>query len=650
MKTGRVCYFYNMKHIVLGTAGHVDHGKTALIKAITGVDTDRLKEEKERGISIELGFASMTLPNNQIIGIVDVPGHERFIKNMVSGASGIDMVVLVIAADEGVMPQTREHMQICSLLGIKKGLVALTKIDLVDKEWIDLVEDDIHKFLQGTFMEDSSIIPVSAMTGDGLAELMDVLSRLAEKIDEEIDPGIFRLSIDRVFTMRGFGTVVTGTLTSGCVKVGEEMEILPRRIPAKIRGIQIHNHVANVAEAGQRTAINLQGVEKATIMRGDVLARPHTLFLSQRFDLHVMNLPSHEKKIKNRSLVRFHLGTNEVIARMILLDRDEMAPGEAGNVQIILETPMIAMAGDRFILRSYSPVMTIGGGMIIDPLPRKHRRHEEKTNKEFYVLRHGADSEKIATIIERAGVEGIDIGRLIARTGLPRNVLLKNLDIMYSRKKAVRVDADDPKIVSIHVYQNLQKKIMNEVRGYHVKHPLREGILKEELRNTTGQFISARLFNMAIREMEKNGQILIEKENIHMAGHRVNLEGELEDIRKEIVALYSDAGLTPPSLKDIITRFDDRRKRVENILGILLKEGVLTRISEDLYFHSDVLHRLREDYKTQLLKDGRATPSSFKELTGLTRKFIIPLMEYFDMTKLTVRSGDHRILREREGK
>jgi selenocysteine-specific elongation factor len=639
-----------MKHIVLGTAGHVDHGKTALIKALTGVDTDRLKEEKERGISIELGFASLKLRNEQALGVVDVPGHEKFIKNMVSGAAGIDLVVLVIAADEGVMPQTREHLQICSLLGIKTGLVVITKIDLVDKDWLGLVEDEVREFLKGSFMEDSLIIPVSSLSGAGLPELLNALSCIAEEVGEEPDSGIFRLSIDRVFTMKGFGTVVTGTLTSGNVKVGEEVEILPHGMLAKIRGIQIHNQTASVAESGQRTAINLQGVEKASIERGNILARPRTLKPSKRLDVRVMRLPGHDKKLKNRNLVRFHAGTSEMIARMILLDREEIAPGEEGNAQIILEDPAVVMAGDRFVLRSYSPITTIGGGVIIDPLPGKHKRYGDKVIREFELLLDGADSDKIAAIIERAGIGGIDIPHLTVRTGIHQDIVKKTLDAMYAQKRAVRIDIDEPKMVTFHVYQNFQKKILNEIRTYHGKFPLKEGILKEELRNTTGPFISSRLFNMAVKDLEKGGQIAVNREIVCMSGHRVNLKGELEDLRSKIDALYVNAGLTPPTLREVMTTFSDQKDGAENVLGVMLKEGSLIKINEDLYFHKDVLHRLRESYKNLLLKDGRATPASFKELTGLTRKFIIPLMEYFDMTRLTIRAGDHRILREREGK
>ena len=636
-----------MKHFIIGTAGHVDHGKTALIKAITGIDTDRLKEEKERGISIELGFASLTLPNGRTFGIVDVPGHERFIRNMVSGASGIDMVIMAIAADEGVMPQTREHLHICSLLGIKKGLVALTKVDMVTEEWLELVKDDVHEFLKGTFLEVSPVIPVSSITGAGLEELLDAFGRVASEIEGESDAGIFRLPVDRAFTMKGFGTVVTGTLISGDIKLGEEVEILPTGITAKVRGIQIHNQSATIAEAGQRTAINLQGVEKDTIVRGDVLARPRTLKPSIRLDVCVEYLSNNNRRLKNRNLVRFHVGTNEAIGRIILLDREDVEPGAKASAQVVLESPIVAMARDRFVIRSYSPVTTIGGGMIVDPLPKKHKRNSEKVNYEIDLLHDGTDTERAAIIIERSGIEGIGISELEMRTGVHQNILKDILGTLSSKKQVVVLDVDESRIISFSIYQNLQGRILLEMRAYHERYPLKEGVSKEELRSTAGQFARPRLFNMAVRELEKRGEIVVERENIRLSGHRVDLKGELEDIRSKIAEIYMDAGLTPPSIKELMEKFAGQKSLAESVINVMLKEGSLIKINEDLYFHKEVLTRLREDYKSLLVRDGKATPASMKELTSLSRKFIIPLMEYFDITKLTIRAGDHRILREK---
>ncbi|MGZ6248346.1 MAG: selenocysteine-specific translation elongation factor [Syntrophales bacterium] len=636
-----------MKHFIIGTAGHVDHGKTALIKAITGIDTDRLKEEKERGISIELGFASLNLPDGRTFGIVDVPGHERFIRNMVSGASGIDMVIMVIAADEGVMPQTREHLHICSLLGIKKGLVALTKADMVADEWLDLVKDDVHEFLKGTFLEASPVVPVSSITGAGIEELLDALGRVAADIQGESDAGIFRLPVDRTFTMKGFGTVVTGTLISGDIELGEDVEILPPGVTAKVRGIQIHNQSVTVAEAGQRTAINLQGVEKDTIARGDVLARPRTLKPSMRLDVCMEYLSNNGRKLKNRNLVRFHVGTNEVIGRIILLDREDVEPGAKASAQVVLESPIVAMARDRFVIRSYSPVTTIGGGMIVDPLPKKHKGKSDRVNHEIDLLHDGSDTERAGIILERSGIEGIGISELEMRTGIHQSILKDILGTLSSKKQVVVVDTDESRIVSASIYQNLQDRILLEMRAYHERYPLKEGISKEELRSTAGQFARQRLFNMAVRELEKRGEIVVERENLRLSAHRVDLKGELEDLRNKIGETYMDAGITPPTIKELMEKFAGQRSLAESVISVMLKEGSLIKINEDLYFHKEVLTRLREDYKALLVRDGKATPASMKELTGLSRKFIIPLMEYFDITKLTIRAGDHRILREK---
>jgi len=636
-----------MKHIILGTAGHVDHGKTALIKALTGVDTDRLKEEKERGITIELGFASLTLPDGQILGVVDVPGHERFIKNMVSGAAGIDLVIMVIAADEGVMPQTREHLHICSLLGLKKGLVALTKVDMVDKDWCGLVTDDIRTFLQGTFLETCPIVPVSALTGAGLPDLLNALSHIVVELEEKNDAGLFRLPIDRVFSIKGFGTVVTGTLISGQIRTGEDVMILPRRISSRIRGMQVHNLSVNLAESGQRTAVNLQGVDKTMIERGDVLMRPGTLETTRRLDVFFEYLAANEKKLKNRALVRFHAGASEIMARISFLDHDDIAPGDRVFAQLFMAVPAVAMAGDHFVIRSYSPVTTIGGGVVIDPLARKHKRYSDGIMRELKRLQHGDDLEKIETVIDRSSFTGIDLQGLVIRTGIPQNQVKKRLESLFSQKRAILLGREETRVVSGSVYQDLQEKLMSEIRAFHEEFPLQEGMSREELRTKAGSFVSPRLFNAVLRDLEKNDRIILDRENLRLPDHRVNLHGEMEDLRQAIAEVYRSAGLMPPSMREISEKFADRKSRVGSVLNVMLKDGSLIKINEDLCFDQATLVKLREDYKKLLLKDGKTTPASFKELTGLSRKYIIPLLEYFDMTKLTVRSGEYRILREK---
>jgi len=396
-----------LKQIILGTAGHIDHGKTSLIKAISGTDTDRLKEEKERGITIELGFASLDLPDGQHLGIVDVPGHEKFVKNMVAGATGIDIVVMVIAADEGVMPQTREHMEICTLLGIQHGLIVMTKTDMVDEEWLELALEDIREFSQGTFLEEAPIMPVSSVTGDGIPELIGAINEIAGSIPQRPPSSLFRLPIDRVFTMKGFGTVITGTLVSGKISVGETIMVYPTGITSKVRGIQVHNLSAETAEAGQRTAINFQGLDKAAVKRGEVLSTPDALIASYMVDISFHYLASSKKPLKNRTLVRFHTGTSEVMGYLILLEQEELPPGQTVVAQLRLDSPVAIVKDDRFVIRSYSPVRTIGGGQVLNPIPQKHKRLKQDV---IDGLQHLTDEDPEAIIsqqIQQAGYGGV---------------------------------------------------------------------------------------------------------------------------------------------------------------------------------------------------------------------------------------------------
>ncbi|MCP4688561.1 MAG: selenocysteine-specific translation elongation factor, partial [Desulfobacterales bacterium] len=401
-----------MKQIILGTAGHIDHGKTSLIKALTGTDTDRLKEEKLRGITIELGFASLDLPGGRRLGVVDVPGHEKFVKNMVAGATGIDIVVMVIAADEGVMPQTREHMEICSLLGVKHGFVAMTKIDMVEEDWLELVQEDVSEFMIGTFLEDAPIIPCSSATGEGLSDITDALETLAGEIPNRPPSSLFRLPVDRVFTMKGFGTVITGTLTSGRIRVGDPIMIYPSGVTSKVRGIQVHNQAVEEAEAGTRTAINFQGLEKASVQRGEVLADPGSLVSSYMVDISLHFLKSNKKPVKNRVRVRFHGGTSEILGNLILLDREELPPGETIVAQLRLDAPTAPVKDDRFVLRSYSPVRTIGGGHVLNPMPRKHKRFKPEVIEGLKSL-DGSDPEGVISYhLTESGYLGASLAQL----------------------------------------------------------------------------------------------------------------------------------------------------------------------------------------------------------------------------------------------
>lgn len=636
-----------MKHFVLGTAGHVDHGKTALIKALTGVDTDRLKEEKQRGITIELGFASLTLPSGQTLGIVDVPGHEKFIKHMVSGAAGIDVVLLVIAADEGIMPQTKEHLHICSLLGISQGIIALTKTDLVDHDWLVLVQSEINDFVKGSFLESAPVIPVSAVKQEGLSELIQALDTTIGKIAEKTDDGIFRLPVDRVFTMKGFGTIVTGTLVSDFIKTGEEVQILPENISARIRGIQVHNQPVEEAWTGQRTAINLQGIEKTLVERGNVLVRPRSVRPTQRLDVFVEYLPSNTKNLKNRSLVRLHTGTSEIISRIILLEQDELAPGQKGFAQLVLSEKDVVVAGDHYVLRSYSPVTTIGGGQVIDPLPKKHKRLNRKINEDLILLQKGTLPEKISVMLERNGFTGINLQNMAFRLGIKARKIKDTLDVLFSGRAAFLLDSDDTTVISARFFNQLEEIIVGNIAEYHKKNPLKEGMPKEELKGSLAGEVAPKLFNMVLNSLNKKGGIVSDKETVRSTKHQVELAGDLDSLRREIDGIYRESGLTPPSLTEVINKFGDRKNKARSIIDLMLKEGDLIKINEELCFSGECLNELRNNYKAMLIKESKATPASFKDLTGLSRKYIIPLMEYFDMDKLTVRVGDHRVLREK---
>ncbi|MDD5475689.1 MAG: selenocysteine-specific translation elongation factor, partial [Syntrophales bacterium] len=537
-----------MKHIVLGTAGHVDHGKTSLVKALTDVDTDRLKEEKERGITIDLGFAPLKLDEDTFAGIVDVPGHERFVKNMVAGAAGIDMVALVIAADEGVMPQTREHLHVCDLLNVRRGLVAVTKTDLVDEEWLSLVIEDIRIFLEGSFLEGAPIIPVSSHSGSGLSDFVDTLRRIVSEESTGKRPDFFRLPVDRIFTMKGFGTVVTGTLVGGKVTVGDTVTILPSGIATKVRGLQVHNESRVFAEPGFRTAINFQGLGKEAIRRGDIIAHPDIFEPSQRMDILLRHLPGAKRKLKHRAPVRFHAGTAEIMARLYFPDREDLEPGEETYAQVILEEPTAAMAGDHFVIRSYSPVTTIGGGRILDPLARKVKRFSSTSGQavhpgigEMKRLHTGSSIEKTETILRRAGLEGISLNRLAIRTGIPLAEQQNLMEEMLSRKKALLADKEDRRAIAWETYEDLTKKMLDIINRYHERYPLKKGLAKEELRISLGTRIPQKLFHKALMDLETDGLVSLDREMVARAGYDVRLGEGLEELKESIMRRYKEA-------------------------------------------------------------------------------------------------------------
>jgi selenocysteine-specific elongation factor len=636
-----------VKQIILGTAGHIDHGKTSLIKAITGIDTDRLKEEKERGITIELGFAALDLPSGQHLGIVDVPGHEKFVKNMVAGATGIDIVVMVIAADEGVMPQTREHLEICTLLGVQHGMVAVTKIDTVDEEWLELALEDIRDFVKGTFLQDAPIVSLSSVTEEGIPEFIQTLDELAAKIPERPPSDLFRLPIDRVFTMKGFGTVITGTLISGRVKVGETIMIYPSGITSKVRGIQVHNRSAEEAEAGMRTAINFQGLEKEAISRGDVLSKPAALMASYMVDASLHYLASNKKPLKNRSRVRFHTGTSEVLGNLILLDRDEISPGDDSVAQLRLDSAVALVKDDRFVIRSYSPVYTIGGGKVLNPIPLKHKRFKSDTVEGLKQLNHQAPEALIAFHIQASGFQGLSFAHLKVMTSLPDKQLENTLQSLMSKKTLIQVDKENRIYIHHTCFETLKNDFQSYLADYHRAHPLKPGMSKEELKTKFPSILNSKLFNLALNQMVKENEIAQEENTIRLASHTVSLGKQQTDVKDKILDTYLQAGLQPPYFKELSKSMDGDPRRSKDILMHLVNEGAIIKVKEDLYFHARSIEKLRKKLVAHLEAHGEINTPQFKEMTSVSRKYVIPLAEYFDAINVTLRVGDVRKLRKR---
>jgi selenocysteine-specific elongation factor len=635
-----------LKQIILGTAGHIDHGKTSLIKAISGIDTDRLKEEKQRGITIELGFASIDLPDGQHVGIVDVPGHEKFVKNMVAGATGIDIVAMVIAADEGVMPQTREHMEICSLLGVRHGFVALTKTDMVDEEWLELAIDDIESFSRGSFLEGQPIVPVSSVTGDGIPQFVETLQAICTAVPERKQTGLFRLPVDRVFTMKGFGTVITGSLVSGKIAVGETIMIYPPRIKSKVRGIQVHNQSVNEALAGQRTAINFQGLDMTAVNRGDVLARPDSLSPSYMADLSFQYLASAAKPLKNRTRIRFHTGTSEIMGNLILLDREELAPGDAAAIQVRLDTPVTLVKEDRYVIRSYSPVRTIGGGQILNPIPTKHKRFRTEISDALNALAEMPPEEVIGFHARQAGFRGTEHNELRLVTNLPDKKLDTATSALLSRRDLIMIDRDRRLYVHADTYAYLRQMVLDQLETYHAKNPLKAGMPREELRSKFPAPIHPKLAPQVLTQMLKNKELAVDEDTIRLPTHKVSLAVDQTQLRENIIQAYDRGGITPPYFKEICQALNVETRTARDVLQLLVEEDQLVKVKEDLFFQRKVIDALKERLVTFLRDRGAITTPEFKDMTGASRKYVIPLAEYFDTNNVTIRVGDTRQLRK----
>ncbi|MGB7069546.1 MAG: selenocysteine-specific translation elongation factor [Pyrinomonadaceae bacterium] len=635
--------------IIVGTAGHIDHGKTALVKALTGEDTDRLPEEIRRGITIELGFAEMVIDGVRI-GFVDAPGHERFVKHMLAGASGIDLVLLVVAADEGVMPQTREHFDICRLLDTKKGLIVLTKCDLADDELLEMVRVDVAGMVKGSFLENAPVVTVSSKTSNGIEELRTAIYEAAGTVPNRSEETITRLAIDRRFSKKGFGTVVTGTLTSGEVHEADEMELLPAGIGVRVRGLQTHGLAVTAAHAGQRTAINLGGVDKNDVDRGMLLAEKGRLAATRMIDALVEVLGRDERPLRTRQRVRLHLGTAEILGRLQVLNESAaISAGETDLVQIRLESPIATIPGERFIIRSYSPQMTIAGGIVIDAFPVKHRRRDiDAVRKTLTGLQNaGCNTERLNRLVEMAGDEGLNLSDLRARTGW-RDGILRS--VLNENMAAGSIIEAGRRYISRASFEGLKARTIEAVAVYHRTEPLSPGISRETLRDNIFRFLPHDIFGSVITSLDAAGQTVSDREIVKLNSYNLQLSTDEVAIRDRIKRIYSEARLEVPKLTEVLAEVEKGWKlpseNVRKIFHLLINDAELVKVSDEFYFSQSVIDGLAEKLRNTARNSGDNLIDipKFKALAGISRKFAIPLLEYFDREKVTVRSGDKRMI------
>ncbi|HVR24905.1 MAG TPA: selenocysteine-specific translation elongation factor [Candidatus Polarisedimenticolia bacterium] len=629
-----------MKSIIVGTAGHIDHGKTALVKALTGIDADRLEEEKRRGITIDLGFAHMTLPaaNGETLrlGFVDVPGHERFVRNMLAGVGGIDLVLLVIAADEAIKPQTREHFDILQLLGVQRGITVLTKSDAVDAETLDVVRLEVEEFLRGTFLDASKspVLAVSSLTGAGLEELKRAMVKAAAEVQPRDARTIARLPIDRVFTMKGFGTVVTGTLVAGTIRRENELEVFPTGLRVRVRGAQVHGDFADSAIAGQRTALNLAGASTEELSRGMTLVPPATLAKTRRADVSLRLLASATRPLKSRARVHLHCYTMETVAEVVLYGTRQVAPGETAFARLKLTEPALLLPGDRFILRQFSPVVTIGGGVVLDAAPIAGMpEHAEflKTSAE------GNATAILAARVRRRNHNGISISQLTAETGWTRNFIEAQLT---EAGKAERVARAGELLLHFPALEALKVDIVATVEDFQKKNPLVSGIQKQELRERARA--SAEVFEVILETLVREKKIEIVGDVVRLPGHGVVMKDEESESKKKIEDAFASAGLKVPALHQVIAGLKIDKVRAQKIVTLLLRDKVLIKVSDELVFHRSALQELRRQLLAYKAKLATIDVSKFKELTGVSRKYAIPLLEYLDRERVTRRVGDAR--------
>ena len=630
------------RHVVVGTAGHIDHGKTSLVKALTGTDTDRLPEEKARGITIDLGFAFLEEPDGLTIEIVDVPGHERFVRNMLAGVGGIDLAMLVVAADEGVMPQTREHLAICSLLRVRTGLVVLTKTETVEADWIDLVRDDVASLARGTFLEGAPVVAVSAKTGAGLPELRATLRALAVTVPPRGTEQLARLPIDRVFTIKGFGTVVTGTLAAGALAVDDRVEVFPRGLVAKVRGVQTHGRPVERALAGQRTAVNLQGLERAAVERGDVIGHAGTLLAATLVDGALELLADAPRPLKTRDRVRFHTGTSEIMARVLLFETTELTPGGRALARFRLEAPLVALPGDRFVVRSYSPIVTIGGGTLLDVDPARMRLKAPARIAHLRTLETGSPEQVVEEHVRHAGVAGVRLAALAARIPFGAVRARALLDALLGAGRVVAIDREW--FLHADAVARLRGLILTALERFHRAQPLRPGMSREELRGRGGG-ADERIFAHVLSAVDVEGTVRVDRDKVRLGSHEVRLSAEQQAAVDRVEREFREAQASPPSPAEALGRAGLRGDEEHELFQVLLESRRLVRVKESLFFHAEALDAIQEKLVALLRERKEIGPGDIKDLLGISRKYAIPLLEFFDTRRVTTRVGERRVLR-----
>jgi selenocysteine-specific elongation factor len=621
----------------------VDHGKTTLIRALTGTDTDRLKEEQERGMTIDLGFAALTLPDGTPAGIVDVPGHERFLKNMLAGAAGIDVVLLVIAADESVMPQTVEHLDILRLLDVKNGVVALTKVDMVDPEWLEVVEEDIRGRLADTFLERAPIVRVDSVRGKGVQELKKALLSAVSRTEQKNTAVPFRLPVDRVFTRPGFGTVITGTLVAGTMKVGDSVEVLPMRLSTRVRGLQSHGKKQEGVEAGTRVAVNLAGVETEALERGALLVAPGSLEPTQLFDATLTMLPSAPRPLANRARVRVYLGTAEILGRVQVIGSETIEPGKKGFVQFRAEEPFACGRGDRFVVRSYSPMVTIAGGIVLDSAPRRHKRMDPAVTASLEAKERGTPDDLLESWLAPLPL-GASRKEAAKALGLSDSEVVAAVSVLLERSTVVPLEGD--RLIHAGALATAAGRAINALNAYHAANPLRPGMPKEELRSTFGKNVDPRAFAALLAWMQSSGKATADATTVRSAEFTVRLNPRQQALLDRIAELYGQAGYNTPSVEEASQAVGAPPDAVTAMLRVGQDQGLLEKLADGLYYHRDTWEAAKQIVREEVRAHGSITVSQFRDITGSSRKYALPVMEHMDAVRFTRRVGDARTLVE----